>query len=498
MPEICLSGKAIPSGPPVVKLPVQKLLPSMAKWNVIALVDGSVWTVSLKMHEPGVRGIQAYARAALLMSVATFALVLSGCTSFDPLNSTGEKINQGAEDYANDAILMNIVRSKLDEPISFVTVTSVTGTSSIMGSLGFGGVTFGPHIGSTPARDYLFGPNSVARSNSNVYNLSIVDDPGSFAALLSPINPALIAEFINQGYPRALLFFLFVDHIRKVAKDGTVLDTFVNDPDMDMLPASWSPGRDNAELSGKNPPTEFGYSISELATLLRAGLTAEIDVTSIPSGPAFPPSRLCIDPQAPLPLFAGGKAATEGPFKKALCANHPWLSKQVASPASGGSSAGSSSSITTAASSDGAIWVILGDRSVALRLSGDGKATKVFLPKDTQKPPQQPSSSYEFTDTFGNIYQLSPRSTYGVYNYLGALLRNHNDIVNVQSGNIVDIVSRQPQGGCFARVNYRSLDYCVPATANRTKKLFSLLHQLQELNTTPANAPAALTVTSTH
>ena len=45
----------------------------------------------------------------------TLVFIISACTAFDPLDSTGETFNRNTTDYANDAILMNIVRSKLYE-----------------------------------------------------------------------------------------------------------------------------------------------------------------------------------------------------------------------------------------------------------------------------------------------------------------------------------------------------------------------------------------------
>lgn len=176
----------------------------------------------------------------LLILCAMFA---SACSSFDPLDQRGETINRNATDYANDATLLNVVRAKLSEPLAFVTITGLSGTQSATGSFGFSGVTFGPHVNTSP-RAFTFGPNSVGRTNTNVVNISVVDDPASFAALLAPMNPAMLAFFINQDYPRDLLFFLFISEIREMQVDakghetGVVLHTYENKPVGGNVPAN--------------------------------------------------------------------------------------------------------------------------------------------------------------------------------------------------------------------------------------------------------------------
>ena len=83
------------------------------------------------------------------------------------------------------------------------------------------------------------------------------------------------------------------------------------------------------------------------------------------------------------------------------------------------------------------------------------------------------------------------------YDYIGAMLRNNTDIDNLQpdgAGNNTGMVRVIPSGDCFASVSYRNVHYCVPVDAGRTKRLFALLHQLQQLNTAPSNTPTTLTI----
>jgi len=145
----------------------------------------------------------------------------------------------------------------------------------------------------------------------------------------------------------------------------------------------------------------------------------------------------------------------------------------------------------------GGLWAILGNQNI-VRIAPDGSSKEFQFPPKPSKPPSAALAAFEFDDGYGHHYQLFTRSTFGVYNYVGAILRNKpRDIDNLQPDNqkyrgIVRIVPFDRD--CFAAVGYRNIQYCVPTDANNTKKLFALLHQLQQLNTAPSNTPTTLTI----
>jgi uncharacterized membrane protein YgcG len=431
-----------------------------------------------------------------VLFVALVSLLAAACTSFDPLNQTGEQVNRAQTDYANDATLLNVVRASLSESPTFVAITGLDGTASASGTLGFGGATLGPHVHTSP-HTFLLGADSFMRSNSNTVHMSVVDDPASFVALSSPVNPAVIAFFIRQGFPPAMLFFMLVDEIdeMEVGKDGkptgAVLHKYFN---------------------RRLDPT-YGDFLSVMATLLNEGLTAQLDVTAVPSGRALPSSRLCIDPSGPRPgfgsKFAGPPPATNNP---ALCANAPWIEGRSAG-GSGGSSAGSggSSGSSSGAGSitglgvarDGSLWAEVGGQAKIVHISPSGKVTPVTFPADLLKPKVPAYTiAYDVADLENRHYQLFLRSTYGAYAYAGDTMAPGHRVENLLepdasgSGALTNIIIG---GGsdCFAEVEYRGIDYCVRNKADNTKRVFALLHQLQELETAPSNVPTTLTVTPT-
>jgi len=387
-------------------------------------------------------------------------LALQGCTSFDPLDQRSETVNRNATDYANDAILLNVVRASLSEPISFVSFTGYTGTQGATASVGLPSFTLGPNVKNT----YTFGANTVSRNNSNVVTMSAVDDPKSFAALAAPLNPAILATLVNQTDPdlRVLLFFLSVSEIREMQVDakgnetGVVLRALFNNP--------------------SDP--KWGEFVGVMASLLYEGLVARIDLNQFAAGGNFPPSQLCIDPfQRPPPFIQGPisererqivQAAQQSP---ALCQNPKakWVQPQAAKSDNSASPSNPPP-------------------------AGKGKSAA----KPAVTTPPSHLVGYPLLDLKNKHYEIFMRSTYGIYNYIGALLNSKRDVDNLQtvdpsgSGGFVNIRRGNNNGNCFAEIEYRDVLYCVPDTATNTKNLFTVLHQLQNLQTAPSNTGTPL------
>ena len=172
--------------------------------------------------------------------------------------------------------------------------------------------------------------------------------------------------------------------------------------------------------------------------------------------------------------------------------------------AGGGSSGAAPPALSMVASPDGSLWTPLPGGNVIRHLV-PGKPFEDFtLPAKKKDPATAPLIAFPLVDAAGTRYEVSFRSIYGVYAYLGALQRGANgrptDISNLLQldrdgkGGILDITAAK--GACFTAIDYEGSHYCVPQGADNTKRLFNLLHQLQEISTAPSNAPTTLTVTN--
>ena len=68
--------------------------------------------------------------------VSALLIATSGCSTFGPLDQRGETINRNATEYANNAILLNLVRARNREPLEFVAITGIDTTQAATGSIG--------------------------------------------------------------------------------------------------------------------------------------------------------------------------------------------------------------------------------------------------------------------------------------------------------------------------------------------------------------------------
>lgn len=449
---------------------------------------------------------------SIIYFISTF---LVGCTTFSPMDQTGQTVNRDATDYANDAVLLNLARSKLFEPLTFITITGLDGTSSATGSIGLPSVVFGPAL----LKNYTFGSNSVGRTNSNTFHASVVDDRESFAALLAPINPALIASFIQQGYPRELIFFLVTSRIRQVNYDCDGSDQAKNLNCYGTVTGVAKEWLNEPDVQGK-----FQDFQSIMTSLLLEGLTAETDVTTLPAFGSLPPNKLCIDSIIEPPYYAKETFIPAG-SRSDTCEHASWIQAKNAggqsSTPGAADSSGNDNPATIAVGPDHSLWMVQSDKGKITRIAPNATGdltskTFSYAPnaKKTARAEFGPLTAFPLnallTDRATGIkstlhFQLSFRSTYGVYAYIGAIMRTH-DFANLlppdasNYGGIAHINVSNYSGAdgtsaCFSNVTYRRAYYCVPEEANGTKRLFSLLQQLQQLNTAPSNAPTTLTVT---
>jgi hypothetical protein len=173
-------------------------------------------------------------RYIILLQNLTFCgiLGLTGACSLgnvDDLQGRAAVVNNNMAEYSNNAIALNILRAIDRAPLNFAQLIQVQGHNSLNGSLGVPSVTFGPHLPTNP-RAYTIGPNTISRSFSTDFTVNAIDDPNTYAALFSPIDSKTIGLLMQQGYPREVIFMLFIDRIRiRSHKSGRWI-SYNNDP----------------------------------------------------------------------------------------------------------------------------------------------------------------------------------------------------------------------------------------------------------------------------
>ncbi|MGA2129738.1 MAG: hypothetical protein ABSG76_26700, partial [Xanthobacteraceae bacterium] len=214
--------------------------------------------------------IQRIAAAANAFLVAfTLTGGLSACAVVDDATLRAETMNATIGSYNSYAILLNIIRASNNEPLNFVAVVGGAPNSTLTANAAVPTFTFSPWHLST----YATSGNSASASASNILAVSAVDDPGSWQAMLTPVDVATIGFFIKQGYPRELLLRLFIDRIKKkhpIYPGGPT--EVINDP----------------------TDPNFLQALKSLANMVVAGTTVEIGRGSSKVGDN-PPSKICFN-----------------------------------------------------------------------------------------------------------------------------------------------------------------------------------------------------------
>lgn len=462
-------------------------------------------------------------RSGLAIGVCCLGLtaLIAGCALVDSsLEPRGDMLNRTITDYRNNATLLNIIRASNHEPMNFVTLSTATGHGSIQGTEGLPSFILGPHTAVTnaapavPARNWVFGPNSVNESVQNDFNVAALDDPQSYMALMTPLDIGMIGFFFGRHWPMPLLLPIFVNYVRIISADGKHVYEFSTDsieptfifcrPNQDPRRTSHfvcekqpshisdADGRDKLNQCLSHEAICFAPVMIVFDYLYREGLVVQVPAGAVPGTQT--PARICFDSVynnihgANFDQFLQDTfGLTQSEFLKNMTSGAPGLltvaavSKQKSSRC------------------ESATWIM------PQNLSQGGNATQPPTGKSTGSSPtpvtgaparnvsQNYKPVYEFNDLkSGALIQIATRSTWDIYQYIGDLVEQRKmgvrpTLLNPGFNNDEEVFRVVEDGStdCFASVWYSGVNYCVPKDAPNSKMILSLLHELANLYTRP-------------
>jgi hypothetical protein len=175
-------------------------------------------------------------------SIAVLSALLTGCamtgsTSFQAMSSSYREVLEG---YANDNILINIIRASERLPLSFLDMPNVTGSGSISGGVGIAGNIMsanpasirGFFTSSAEIAGSYYAPNaSFAVNNSFNFTQSSLDNQSFMQSFLSDLKPEDINSLINNGAgPKSILYSLVIENVQIRDGNGNVLQQWDNHP----------------------------------------------------------------------------------------------------------------------------------------------------------------------------------------------------------------------------------------------------------------------------
>jgi hypothetical protein len=414
-----------------------------------------------------VRSSKGLWRTPLVALSAALALgtLLAGCTLVDTVDKRADWMNESVTRFRNQMILRNIVRSARDEPLSFAALSVVQGHNTSNNQF----PTFPPVDWSLGIVKGATGPGNSQYNVASDFTLSPVDDSPTYAALIAPLDASTIALFAQRsGYQTNFLYLLFFDKIRIADADGRVVAQFYSDSVAD----------DPSKMCLGNPALGFCGSRTMLGYTLLAYLDLRFNLEkgALAGQAKRPRTQICFERGAPMP----GKWSDFG-FRP--------TGGRIALPAKG---AKARTALPSYCDED-ATWLAATDGPIK------GKA-------------QDAGANYVVYDARNKVWiELSTRSTWGIYQFLGTLAhslvhKGGRHVRLIQPGYrddrdeliVLDVAKGRPAGDCFveAEMDDRS-SYCVPngPSSRMTRAAFVILHQLTALQRAVVNVPQGTSTT---
>jgi hypothetical protein len=413
----------------------------------------------------------------VLLAGGLLAGLLSACAMTDPIDRRYDDIGRSWAQARNEAIFLNLIRASYNDPLSFTTVSNVTPSMTNVTGFALPSLSFGPPnclpgvsaiSGGTTTRSTSCSfptgipgadvglSNSTANNSTSVssnFSISTQETSAFYGGFLKPIDLQTLNYFIRQGYPLELLFWLFADSFE--LQSGSPYDALRYE---------------------YNPPDSYGCPRHDTShrcfrewiwVALLSGLTVEEKtiVTKLSSKyDAEPVARFCFNPQL------GQKAANEMGLAFAAYIQRKYMHfSGHPSPVCGD-------------------W--------------DDKDAEALLTN-----PQPDNFAFSVG---GAIFHVVPRSAYGVFEFLGNLIRMQRDNIAPTPGKayfwrsplgepdeavtppLLKTVDGEPpliavvppgDGRCFVHTWYLNSDFCVPENDTNTKLILSLLAQLIAIQT---------------
>lgn len=179
------------------------------------------------------------------MRIILGALValLFGCTTVQSSNfkDMSAAYREVIEQYANDNILLNIVRASKNMPMSFLDIPSVVGTGYLTGSANLSAnvITSDPtsvtgffSAGRYGAISSSYSPSvGMSVSNSFTFTQASLDNAQFMSAFLKEV-PLDTINFrgTESDLPKAVLYSLLIDNVQLRSDDDEIIASWRNDP----------------------------------------------------------------------------------------------------------------------------------------------------------------------------------------------------------------------------------------------------------------------------
>jgi hypothetical protein len=201
-------------------------------------------------------------KISTLIAVGIIGLI-SGCTSINStsFSNMSSAYREVVETYSNENILLNIVRSSKNMPLSFLDIPSVIGTGNILANAGVSTTQSAGTLSTPPS--VSTGMVGLAVNNGFTFTQASLDNAQFMQSFLKEI-PLNVLGFkgTERLLPRAVSYTLLIESI-ELRSNNSIVHRFSNDP--------------------LDPNYQEFQNL--LYLLIEAGLTVENKLVKTPLGP---------------------------------------------------------------------------------------------------------------------------------------------------------------------------------------------------------------------
>ena len=227
-----------------------------------------------------------------ILTAMLICLGLCGCASPKYVADQTVNMSLAIEDATNRMLLLNIVRAYHQMPLQFAKINKVSGPAGIGGMT----QTLTPKLSSLFAAT-AFDMTSSFKPDQPAFDLTPIDSQQFYQGITAPITPQLFGYYLDQGWPKSLLFSMFVHEVEKsvINEQGEETSTMIytNSPRSTQVMTAFQEFVDsldhcNVQFETEPAPKNFGppiqidadFPIDKLAAVAAAGL----QINSLPDG----------------------------------------------------------------------------------------------------------------------------------------------------------------------------------------------------------------------
>ena len=151
--------------------------------------------------------------------------LFSGCTTA-PLSQSAVSANLVQEDAHNKLLALNVARAVNRMPMHFTQVSAVRPAPYGFG-LGVPGIGAEFALGADAARTLTLRPSLAGSPNVDI---TVLNEQEFFRGITTPLKPALLLYYLDQGWPMSILLPVFVQSIEFFDEAGRLRERVRNAP----------------------------------------------------------------------------------------------------------------------------------------------------------------------------------------------------------------------------------------------------------------------------